>query len=66
MQTSARVTLPSRNFTTISFTWNTTGLTKGNYTINAYAESVPGETDTTDDSFTDWRVIVSLVGDITG
>jgi hypothetical protein len=41
-------------------------LTKGQYTIWAYAWPVPGETDTTDNTFTDGWVIVSMVGDITG
>jgi outer membrane protein assembly factor BamB len=49
----------------VTFTWNTTGFAKGNYTISAYAWPVPGETDTADNNFTDGWVIVSIVGDIT-
>jgi len=60
------VTLESGASTTLTFTWNTTGFAKGNYTIWAYAWPVPGETDTTDNTFTDGWVIVSMVGDITG
>lgn len=60
------VTLPSGNFTTITFRWNTTDFAKGNYTISAYAEPVPGETDTADNNFTDGWIIVAMVGDITG
>jgi len=51
---------------TLTFTWNTTGFAKGNYTINAVADTIPGETDTVDNNFTDGCVIVSIVGDITG
>jgi parallel beta-helix repeat protein len=64
--TFTNITLTSGNSTTISFTWNTTGFAKGNYTISAYAEPVPGETDTTDNNFTGGWVIVAMIGDITG
>jgi hypothetical protein len=37
---------------TLTFTWNTTGLLCGNYTISAYAWTVPGETETSDNNFT--------------
>lgn len=32
--TFENITLPSRNSTTLTFTWNTAGFAKGNYTIN--------------------------------
>ena len=35
-------------------------------TISAYAEQVPGETDTADNAYVDGWVIVSMTGDITG
>jgi hypothetical protein len=60
------VTLESGASTTLTFTWNTTGFAKGNYTIWAYAWPVPGEIDTADNTLTDGWVIVSVVGDITG
>jgi hypothetical protein len=60
------ITLPSGDSATITFVWNTTGITKGNYTISAIAESVPGETDTSDNNFADGWVIVAMIGDITG
>jgi hypothetical protein len=63
---SQNVTLSSGSSTAITFTWNTTGFAKGNYTISAYAMPVPGETDTADNNFTGGWVIVSIVGDITG
>ena len=48
-----------------TFTWNTTGLAYGNYTISTVASPVPVETDTADNNYTCW-VIITLVGDITG
>jgi parallel beta-helix repeat protein len=53
--------------TTLTFTWNTTGFAKGNYTINAYAWPVPGETDTGDNSSAYGGVIIVTVpGDTDG
>jgi len=60
------VTLSSGNSTTVTFTWNTTGFAKGNYTISAYAWPVPGETDTTDNTYVNGWIIVAMPGDITG
>jgi len=59
-------TLSSGNSTTITLTWNTTGVAKGNYTISAYAWPVSGEMDTTDNTFVDGTVYVSIVGDVNG
>ena len=63
---SQTVTITSRNSTTITFTWNTTGFAKGNYGISAHAWPVPGELDTSDNNFTDDWVIVAMIGDLTG
>jgi len=60
------LTLTSGNSTTPAFTWNTTGFAKGNYTLSAYAEPVPGETNTADNNLTGGWVIVSIAGDVTG
>ena len=60
------ITIGSRNFTIVTFTWNTTGVAKGNYTITAKATPVPGETDTDDNRLTDGIVKVTIPGDITG
>jgi parallel beta-helix repeat protein len=57
------ITLESQNSTTITFTWNTTGLPKGNYTINAYAHPVIGETDVTDNNRTS-LVFIAKAGDL--
>ncbi len=59
------INLTSRNSITVSFTLNTTGFAKGNYTLWAYA-SIPGEADTEDNTKLDGWVIVAMIGDITG
>jgi hypothetical protein len=63
---SQNVTLTAGNSTRVTFTWNTTGFAKGNYTLWAYAEPVQSETFTSDNNLTAGWVIVSIVGDITG
>jgi len=52
------------NSTITSFTWNTTGFVKGNYTIWAHAEPLQGETDTADNTLTDGPVKVTIPGDV--
>jgi len=59
-------TLPSGNSTTITFTWDATGFAKGNYTVSANATAVPGETDLSDNSFTDGIVAIVHDGDVDG
>ena len=66
IETKTNITLTSGNSTTLTFAWNTSGFAKGNYTISAYAWPVPGETDTTDNTFTNGWVIVAMIGDIDG
>ncbi|MFQ5999426.1 MAG: PKD domain-containing protein [Candidatus Bathyarchaeia archaeon] len=51
---------------TLTFNWNTTGVTVGSYTISAQASVVSGETDTADNSLTDGIVKVKIMGDING
>jgi thermitase len=65
IDTLTNVTLTSGNSTTITFTWNTTGVPYGNYTISAYADPVQGETYTIDNTYTGW-VVVSIPGDVDG
>jgi parallel beta-helix repeat protein len=60
------VTLNVRNSTMLTFMWNTTGFDLGNYTLTAYAEPVPGETEISDNNFTGGCVFISMVGDLTG
>ena len=64
--TVTNITLTSGNSTTITFTWNTTGFVKGNYTIKVVANQVPGETETSDNTYEGGWVLVSCVGDVNG
>ena len=55
------------NSTTVTFTWNTTGFAKGNYTISATADTVPSETDTADNMLSAaMDVCVTIPGDVDG
>ena len=59
------ITLTGRSENTVIFIWNTTNSLTGNYTISAYAEPVPGETNTTDNLYVDGIVqIVPPIHDI--
>jgi parallel beta-helix repeat protein len=58
--------LPNGNVAKITFTWNTSGFAKGNYTISAYATPVPGETNTTNNTFADDTIQVTKRGDLNG
>jgi parallel beta-helix repeat protein len=64
--TSQTIVLASGSFTTITFTWNTTGFAYGNYTLWSYAEPVQGETFTSDNNSTDGWVTVTILGDVNG
>ena len=66
LDTFTNITLASGNTTTISFTWNTSNVTYGNYTITGYVDPVPGETDTDDNTFNDSWVVITIAGDIDG
>jgi len=63
---SKQITLASGSSTVVTFGWNTTGYAFGNYTISAVADTVPGETDTGDNTFTDGKIHVGLIGDVNG
>ena len=65
-QNYTTTTLTSGNSTTLTLTWNTTGVAKGNYTITAKATTLPYETDTEDNSNTDGIVLITIPGDING
>jgi hypothetical protein len=64
--TFMNTTLTVGSFSTFTFTWNTSSLVKGNYTISAYAVPVPGEVNTTNNSFNYGNVAVTIPGDING
>jgi len=50
-----------RALKTLTFTWNTTGVPLGTYTISANASVVTDETDTADNTYTDGTVTVSFL-----
>lgn len=60
------ITLGSGNSGTLTFFWNTTGWAKGNYIISACAEPIPGETETTDNTYTDGWASLTIPGDVDG
>jgi len=63
---SQTLTLKSRDLIIIKLIWNTTGFTKGNYTVLAHAPQVADEADITDNKLFGGFIIVAMVGDITG
>ncbi len=58
--------LESGNFTEITVSWNTAGFMVGSYTIGAYVEPLPSETDIDNNALSDVFVYISVVGDING
>jgi len=60
-----KITLAGVKSTTLTFTWNNTGFTKGNYTITAEATTVPNEIDVNNNILVaDGCVCVSIAGDL--
>jgi len=57
--------MTGKNRTILTYTWQTSGYSKGNYTVSATATAVPGETDTRDNNCT-WIVHVGVPGDVSG
>jgi hypothetical protein len=66
IETQTVNSIPNGTSTILTFTWNTTGFAKGNYTISAYAWPVPGETDISNNTLTDGWVVVTIPGDVDG
>ena len=60
------VTLASWSTANITLVWNTTTWLKGNYTISAGGDVVPGETNVANNNFTDSWIKVTIVGDVNG
>ena len=59
--------LPVGNTAELIFTWVTTGLPPcANYTLNAEAETVPYEMDLADNTYTDDKIQIKLMGDVNG
>ncbi len=59
-------TLASGASEIITFYWDTTGATKGNYTISANIDVALGENDTDNNELVDGWVLVTLAGDVDG
>lgn len=66
IQTQTATDLASGGTTVIAFAWNTTGIAYGTYTVSAVADTIPEETDTTDNYYTDGTVLVTIAGDVNG
>lgn len=52
--------------TIVTFVWSSVGFSKGNYTLTGIADSVSGETNTTNNVLTQGFVIVAMAGDFVG
>jgi len=59
------ISLTSGASATLTFTWNTSGFAKGNYTISAYAWPVDGEVDVSNNLMSE-TVALTIPGDING
>jgi len=66
VETEDAVTLNPAEITTLTFMWNTTGVSKGNYTIRVVATILEGERDTADNTFIDGTVLITFPGDVNG
>ncbi|MFQ5762920.1 MAG: CARDB domain-containing protein, partial [Candidatus Bathyarchaeia archaeon] len=63
IETRTNVALVAGASTTLTLTWNTTGVPAGDYTISASVTVVAGETDTADNTFTDATITVLTVSE---
>lgn len=54
------------NQTILTFTWNTSGVAYGNYTLSAYAWPVPNEKNTANNNYIEGTIILTIPGDING
>jgi len=64
--TPQNITLDSGAYMTLTFTMNTSSISKGNYTIWAYSSPLFDETETADNNCTGGWVLVARVGDLNG
>jgi len=63
---SQNISLACSASTILTFIWNTTGFSYNNYTISAVADTLIGEIDTLDNTYTDGTLHVGIPGDIDG
>ena len=61
----SNVVLDARNSTILEFSWNTSGIEMGNYTVSALVDPVSGESDVSDNNYAIEQMI-SVPGDING
>jgi hypothetical protein len=61
---SKTISLNPSESTVLTFTWDTNGYAKGDYTVWAQADPVTGETNTTNNTFTDGTITIVMQGDI--
>ncbi len=66
IQAVSTVNLSPDETRTAAVLWNTTGWTYGNYAVSAYAEPVPGETNTVDNTYIYGPIEVTILGDVDG
>jgi hypothetical protein len=65
--TFTNTTLTGGDSTTLTFTWDTTGVSYGLYEVSAVADPVPDETDIADNNYTcPMLVHVGVPGDVSG
>ena len=64
--TFLNISVQGEVFLTISFTWNTTGFSKGNYTVSIIVSGLPSESGLIENSSSKNWVFLTMVGDITG
>jgi len=61
IETQTGVTLSAGDTTTLTFTWDTTGVAEGTYTIKAEVPPVPEEVDLVDNVFIDGEVTITPI-----
>jgi parallel beta-helix repeat protein len=60
------ISVAGQSSETLTFTWNTAGITKALYTLNATADQIPGEIDTLDNIHKNGNIKVTIAGDVNG
>jgi len=61
-----QITLGPGENKTITFKWDTTGVSYGNYAISATAETLPFESETADNTLVGDCVLITIAGDVDG
>jgi hypothetical protein len=60
------VSLPAGNETSLIFTWDTTGVVLGNYTLKGQADLIPFEFNSANNVYVDGEIQIRLLGDVNG